>query len=167
MCVFVLWASCLRAKIYYYYMWPFAKKLYHGWISTMTSSNEISWKFLPLRNEELVAPLLIPQSEVKQRTTRQSTTKQQTAALRNKFDMNKERLLKQFRQMCLDNSVATFIATLIFVELSSYDRLEISTLAIKVATLLWKHILCCFQELERYSAPPKYFRRLEHWLLVR
>jgi len=32
------------------------EKLYHGWISTMTSSNEISWK-LPPRNEELVAPL--------------------------------------------------------------------------------------------------------------
>ena len=44
MCVFVLWTSCLRAKIHYYYMWPFAKKLYHGWTSTMTSSNEISWK---------------------------------------------------------------------------------------------------------------------------
>jgi len=56
MCVFVLWTSCLRAKIRYYCMWPFAKKLYHGWISTMTSSNEISWKFPP-RNEELVAPL--------------------------------------------------------------------------------------------------------------
>ena len=37
----------LRAKIHYYCMWPFAKKLYHGWISTMTSSNEISWKFPP------------------------------------------------------------------------------------------------------------------------
>jgi len=24
-------------------MWPFAKKLYHSWISTMMSSNEISW----------------------------------------------------------------------------------------------------------------------------
>ena len=47
MCVFVLWTSCLRAKIHYYYMWPFAKKLYHGWISTMTSSNEISWKLPP------------------------------------------------------------------------------------------------------------------------
>ena len=46
MCVFVLWTSCLRAKIHYYYMWPFAKKLYHGW-STMTSSNEISWKCHP------------------------------------------------------------------------------------------------------------------------
>ena len=30
-------------------MWPFAKKLYHGWISTMTSSNEISWKLPPPR----------------------------------------------------------------------------------------------------------------------
>jgi len=39
MFVFVLWTSCLRVKIHYYYMWPFAKKLYHGWISTMTSSN--------------------------------------------------------------------------------------------------------------------------------
>ena len=49
--------SCLRAKIHYnYYMWPFAKKLYHGWINTMTSSNEISWK-LPPRNG-LVAPLI-------------------------------------------------------------------------------------------------------------
>ena len=43
-CVCMLRTSCLRAKIHYYYMWPFAKKLYHGWISTMTSSNEISWK---------------------------------------------------------------------------------------------------------------------------
>jgi len=29
------------------YLWPFAKKLYHGSISTMTSWNEISWIFLP------------------------------------------------------------------------------------------------------------------------
>ena len=28
-------------------MWPFAKKLYHGWISTMTSSNEIHEKLPP------------------------------------------------------------------------------------------------------------------------
>jgi len=28
-------------------LWPFAKKLYHGWISTMTSSNERSWKLPP------------------------------------------------------------------------------------------------------------------------
>ena len=47
MCVFVLWTWCLRAKIQYYYMSPFAKKLYHGWISTMTSSSEISWKLPP------------------------------------------------------------------------------------------------------------------------
>jgi len=26
------------------HMWPLAKKLYHSWISTMTSSIEISWK---------------------------------------------------------------------------------------------------------------------------
>ena len=57
MCVFGLWTSCLRAKIQYYNTWPFAKKLYHGWISTMTSSNEISWKLPPPRNEELVASL--------------------------------------------------------------------------------------------------------------
>ena len=42
-CVCILWTSCLRAKTHYYYMWPFAKTLYHGWISTMTSSNEKSW----------------------------------------------------------------------------------------------------------------------------
>ena len=47
MCVFVLCTSCLRAKTHYYYMWPFAKKLCHGWINTMTSSNEISWKLSP------------------------------------------------------------------------------------------------------------------------
>ena len=34
-------------------MWPFAKKLYYGWISTMTSSNEISWKLLPPNNSRL------------------------------------------------------------------------------------------------------------------
>ena len=45
--LFVLWTWCLRAKIHYYYTWPFAKKLYHSWISTMTSSNEISWNFPP------------------------------------------------------------------------------------------------------------------------
>jgi len=28
-------------KIHYYYMRPFGKKLYHGRISTLTSSNEI------------------------------------------------------------------------------------------------------------------------------
>jgi len=39
------------------YLWRFAKNLYHGWISTMTSSNKISWKLPPPRNEELVAPL--------------------------------------------------------------------------------------------------------------
>jgi len=26
------------------YLWPFAKKLYHSWVSMMMSSNEISWK---------------------------------------------------------------------------------------------------------------------------
>jgi len=46
-CMFVLWTSCLRAKVHCYYMWPFAKKLYHSWISMITSSNEISWKFPP------------------------------------------------------------------------------------------------------------------------
>ena len=47
-CVCILWTSCLRGKIhYYYYMWPFVNKLYHGWISTMTSSNEILWKLSP------------------------------------------------------------------------------------------------------------------------
>ena len=44
-CACMLWTSCLWAKIHYYhYMWPFARKVYHGWISTMTSSNEILWK---------------------------------------------------------------------------------------------------------------------------
>jgi len=47
MYVCTLWTSCLRAKIHYYYMWPFAKKLYFGWIITMTSSNGISWKLPP------------------------------------------------------------------------------------------------------------------------
>jgi len=36
---------------------PFAKKLYHGWITTMTSSNESLWKLPPPRNQELVTPL--------------------------------------------------------------------------------------------------------------
>ena len=44
----------LRRKLY---LWPFAKKLYHGWISMVTSSNKISWKLSP-RNEELVAPVI-------------------------------------------------------------------------------------------------------------
>jgi len=39
MYVFVQSTSCLRAKIHYLHLWPFAKNLYHGWISTMTSSN--------------------------------------------------------------------------------------------------------------------------------
>jgi len=29
------------------YLWPFAKSLYHVWISMATSSNENSWKFSP------------------------------------------------------------------------------------------------------------------------
>ena len=56
MCVFVLWTSCLRAKIHYYYMRLFAKKLYHGWISTMTSSNEISWKLSPPEMKRWLRP---------------------------------------------------------------------------------------------------------------
>jgi len=40
-------SSCLRAKIHFYYRWPFAKKLYHSWIYSMTSSNKISWKLPP------------------------------------------------------------------------------------------------------------------------
>jgi len=31
-CVYILWTSCLRAKMHYYYIWPFVKKLSHGWI---------------------------------------------------------------------------------------------------------------------------------------
>jgi len=58
MCVFVLWTSCLGVKIHnYYYMWPFAKKMYHGWISTMTSSNEISWNFPPPEMKSWLRPL--------------------------------------------------------------------------------------------------------------
>ena len=49
-------SKMLRRELY---LWPLAKMLYHGWISTMTSSNESSWKFSP-RNEELVAPLVCP-----------------------------------------------------------------------------------------------------------
>jgi len=48
-CVCMLWTSCPRAKIHYYYMWPFAKRLYHGWISTMASSNDFSWKLPPTK----------------------------------------------------------------------------------------------------------------------
>jgi len=48
-CLYTMdFVSAVRAKMhYYYYMWPFAKNLYHGWISTTTSSNEISWKLPP------------------------------------------------------------------------------------------------------------------------
>jgi len=42
MCLYYVLRVCGQKK--HYYMWPFAKKLYHGWISTMTSSNEILWK---------------------------------------------------------------------------------------------------------------------------
>ena len=47
MCVCILWTSYPRAKIHYYYMWPFARKFYHSWMRTMTSSNEISRKLPP------------------------------------------------------------------------------------------------------------------------
>ena len=43
-------------KIHYYYMWPFAKKLCHGWISTMTSSNEISCKLPPPEMKSWLRP---------------------------------------------------------------------------------------------------------------
>jgi len=45
----ILWFESQKCMIkpYHYYMWPFAKKLYYSWISTMTSSNEISWKLPP------------------------------------------------------------------------------------------------------------------------
>jgi len=46
-CTMCAWTSCLRTKIHCYCLWPFAKKLYHGWITTMTSSNEISIKIAP------------------------------------------------------------------------------------------------------------------------
>ena len=55
-CVCILWNSCLRAKMHLYYMWPFAKKLYHGCISTMTSSNEISWKLPPTEMKSWLRP---------------------------------------------------------------------------------------------------------------
>ena len=57
-CVCILWTSCLRAKMHYYYMWPFAKKLYHGWISTSTSSNKISWKLPPPEMKNWLRPWL-------------------------------------------------------------------------------------------------------------
>jgi len=55
-CVYTLWTSCLRAKMHYYYIWPFAEKLYQGWISTMTSSNEILWKLPSLKWRAGCAP---------------------------------------------------------------------------------------------------------------
>jgi len=39
-------------------MWPFAKKLYHGWISTMTSSNEISCKLFHPEMKSWLRPCL-------------------------------------------------------------------------------------------------------------
>ena len=38
------------------YLWSFAKKLYHGWISTMTPANEISWKLPLLQMKSLLRP---------------------------------------------------------------------------------------------------------------
>jgi len=47
-------ASWLKLKVLIFgnvakklYLWPFAKKLYHGWISMVTLSNEIAWKLSP------------------------------------------------------------------------------------------------------------------------
>jgi len=62
-CVFVLWTSCRRVQMHYYYMWPFAKKLYHGWISTMTSSNEISWRLPPPKWRAGCAPDVLLMAE--------------------------------------------------------------------------------------------------------
>ena len=48
---FVLWTSCLRAKMQYYYTWQFARMNKHDEV--------IEWNFMkipPPRNEELVAP---------------------------------------------------------------------------------------------------------------
>ena len=46
MCVFVLWTSCLRVKKHYYYMWPFAKKLYHGRLNK--HDDVIEWHFMKI-----------------------------------------------------------------------------------------------------------------------
>ena len=43
---------------YYYYIWPFVKKLYHGWVSTMTSSNEILWELPPPEIKSWLRPCL-------------------------------------------------------------------------------------------------------------
>jgi len=55
-CVHILWTLCLWAKMHNYYIWQFVKNLYHGWISTMTSSNEILWKFPPTKWRAGCAP---------------------------------------------------------------------------------------------------------------
>jgi len=44
-CVCMLWTSCLRAKKHYYYMWPFAIKLYHGWNK---HDDVIEWNFMKI-----------------------------------------------------------------------------------------------------------------------
>ena len=55
------------------YMWPFAKKLYHGWISTMTSSNEISWKLPPPEMKSWLHPCLQQHSlQLQKRSARMS-----------------------------------------------------------------------------------------------
>ena len=40
------------------YLWPFAKKVYHGWVSMMTSSNEILWKLPPPEMKSWLRPWL-------------------------------------------------------------------------------------------------------------
>ena len=47
-------SEMLRRELY---LWPFAKKLYHGWISTMTPSNEKSWKLPPPKWEAGCTPV--------------------------------------------------------------------------------------------------------------
>ena len=46
-------------------LWPFSQKLYYGWISTMTSSNESSWKLHPPKWRARCAPVIDTLSEKK------------------------------------------------------------------------------------------------------
>ena len=39
-----------------FYLWPLAKKLYDGWINTMTLSNENSWKLPPPEMKSWLRP---------------------------------------------------------------------------------------------------------------
>ena len=136
-------SEMLRIELY---LWPLAKKLYHGWINTLTSSNESSWKLLPPEMQNWLRPwaavpiykvLVRPGQESYSRPTSTETdalnTRPRSFILR--IDWLKPVLPQASLQKSLDQQK----------KFTRFEKISLHLIfCVKVRSFPWNHLVICF-----------------------